>query len=498
VRSKIEEEVEIVGEARNLAGSKALWFVLWGALGLLSAVGTVIVLTGSASWIASMGRYGLLLGGVLGAVAALQLASGLPFLSRKERVLAGVVLILFGYGELDRGLMSGQVAPARYDFSAYYVAGRLAAEHPPGRLYYQAVYPDGRISTMGATEGWTEVTHHYGVSQALTYVYPPFFAVLLRPFTQFSYGAAYGLWNIFTVLVTLASVLICLDLGGRRIDLKLGLILAVGLISYAPFFQELVLGQVASLILFLCALGVWLLLRGRHWSSAFCFAVATMIKITPCLAVPLLILHRKWKWLAAYVCWMWLLTGVSIWQMGWAAHEEFLHGVMPSVSCGIAYYVNISVVNYVQELFLGYAPTTVTQSTLPPLACTVSKAVSLVVFCGMMMRFYLCRREENLVLHLALMMLLSLAISPITWLHHYVIALLPFLYLWCRLGEPRRDYLLLAMVLVVGTTFVVFLMPFLFHSAVLVVQAIVPCLTVAFVYFEASGEKVTNRELASA
>ena len=498
MHSKTEEEVGIAGEAANHSGSKVLWCLLWGVLGLLSVVSTAVVLTGSARWIAFSGRYSLLLGCMLGAVAAVQLARGVPFLSRKERALAGVVLALFGSSQLDRGLMLGRVAPARYDFSAFYVAGRLAAESPPGRVYYQAVYPDGRISTVGAKEGWTEVTRHYGVSQALTFVYPPFFAIMLKPFGYFSYGAAFGLWSLFTVVLTLAAVWICMDLGGRRIDVKLGLILSVGLFSFAPFLQELVLGQVASLILFMGALGIWLLSRGLHWSSAFCFAVATMIKITPAVAVPLLILHRKWKWLWAYACWMAVLTGYSIWQKGWGAHYEFLHEVMPSVSCGITWFVNLSLTNYVQEICLGYAPMTLSQSTLPPLVCAISKAVSLAVLCGSLIRFYIYRSNENLVLHLALIMLLTLPISPITWGHHYVIALLPFLYLWCRLGESSRDYLLLAMVLVVGTTLFAFVLPVIFSHASLVLGAIVPCLTVAFVYVEGSGRALVtgNREAA--
>jgi hypothetical protein len=498
VRSVMAEAAGIAGEAENNSSSKALWLLLWGALGLLSVVSTAIVLTGSARWIAISGRYGLLLGGMLAAGGAVQLARGVLFLSHKERALAGFVLVLFGSSQLDRGLMLGRVAPARYDFSAFYVAGRLAAESSPRRLYYQAVYPDGRISTVGAADGWTEVTRHYGVSEALTFVYPPLFAVLLKPIAHFSYSAAFGLWSFLTVVLTLASVWICTDLGGRRINLELGLILGVGLFSYAPFLQELVLGQTASLILFLGALGTWLLSRGRDWSSAFCFAVATMIKITPALAVPLLIMHRKWKWLGAYACWMAVLAGFSVWQMGWAAHEEFLHGVMPSVSCGITWFPNLSLGNYVQELFLGYAPTTLAQPTLPPLACTVSKVAALAVFCGMMVRLYFCRRKENLVLHLALLQLLSLAISPITWGHHYVIALLPFVYLWCRLGESSRDYLLLAMVLVVGTTLFAFVLPVIFSHATLVLGVIVPCLTVAFVYVESSGRAfaAANRDAA--
>ena len=113
----------------------------------------------------------------------------------------------------------------------------------------------------------------------------------------------------------------------------------------------------------------------------------------------------------------------------------------------------------------------------------------MVVFCAAMVRFYLNRREENIVLHLSLLLLLSLAISPITWAHHYMIALLPFLYLWCRLKESEKDKLLLATFLTVGTTVVLFILPFSLERVRLLVVGIVPCLTVCLVWFRIVGEE---------
>jgi Gpi18-like mannosyltransferase len=270
----------------------------------------------------------------------------------------------------------------------------------------------------------------------------------------------------------------------------LWLILTVGLFSFAPFFHELAVGQVSSLLLFLCALGIWLLSRGQDWLSAFCFALATMIKITPVVVVPLLAMHRKWKWLAAYGCWMVCLTGFSIWRMGWAPHQQFLFEVMPGVSCGFVTYGNYSTMAFVQALFLGGMPMHGFPSSLPPGACLLSKTTSAALLVLLMIQFYRHRKESNLTLHLVLLVLLSLATSPIVWTHHYVIALLPFLYLWCRERASGRDYLLLATVLAVGTSVTAFPLPLLVHNHAgqLVLAGIVPCLTIALVYFRVSGK----------
>ena len=491
-RSEAEGAAVAKGETRVSMGWRVLWFVVWGAMGVVAAVNAW------APYGVLSGRAGIVIGVLLAALAALLFTVGGPVLRRRRDVaLAWVVLVLFGAGVFGQRLHT--IGP-RIDFSAYYVAAHLAAEHPHGRLYYPAYFPDGRTVSHGAANGWKEVVHHYGLSEAITFVYPPFFAVLLAPLAHFSYGAAYGLWNACTALLTFVSVWIIFRLGGKRIGAELTVVLIAGLSSYSPFFFELVVGQAASLLLFLCALGAWLLSRDRDWPSAFCFAVATMIKMTPIVVVPLLAMHRKWKWLAAYGCWMVTLILFSVWRMGWAAHEQFLHEVMPSMSCGVATFDDVSIVAFVQELFLGYVPMDKWQATLPWMACAVSKAVSFVVLGLGMFQFYRYRREEKLVLHLVLLLLLSLAISPITWIHHYVIGLLPFLYLWCKEREGGGDWLLTATVLVVGTNVTAYGLLLSTHSRAmqLVLAAIVPCLTIALVFFEVSRKSWAEGNYESA
>jgi hypothetical protein len=96
--------------------------------------------------------------------------------------------------------------------------------------------------------------------------------------------------------------------------------------------------------------------------------------------------------------------------------------------------------------------------------------------------------------------LLSLAISPITWEHHYVIALLPFLYLWSHGRKTSRDWLLLMTVLVVGTNVTGYglLLSMHSHAMQLVLAGIVPCLTLALVYFEVSRESFAEGSLKGA
>jgi Glycosyltransferase family 87 len=483
VASLVRENTDAAERLKASLVSKCLWWVVWGAMALLASVNALEpygILSGKA------GLVGCIL---LAALATAQLVMGGSGLSGKEFALAKVVLVLFAAGLFGQRV---HMNPVGVDFSAYYVAGHLAAERPPGRLYYQAVFPDGRFNVAAAASGWHEETLRYGTADPPPFIYPPFFAVLMKPFVYFSYRVASGLWSSLTVLLTFISVLMTFRLGGRRINAQLAPILVTGLFSYAPFFHELAVGQVSSLLLFLFVLGLRLLSRNRDWLSAFCFAVATMIKLTPTIAVPLLAMHRKWKWLAAYGCWMVGLLGFSVWQAGLGAHEQFWHTVVPSLSCGLDTYGNTSIMAFVQEVFLGRMPMDGIPSALPTGACLASKVTAFAVLTLLMLRFYRYRMEENLVLHLGLLLLVSLPISPIAWIHHYVIALLPFLYLWCREREPGTDHLLLATVLAVGTCVTAFPLPLIVHNhaAQLVIAAVVPCSMIALVYSRVSGERL--------
>jgi hypothetical protein len=86
--------------------------------------------------------------------------------------------------------------------------------------------------------------------------------------------------------------------------------------------------------------------------------------------------------------------------------------------------------------------------------------------------------------------LVSLVISPISWWHHYTIALLPFIYIWCTTRrESGTDMLLLTSVLVVGTNVAGFGVQLSSnHVAQLILAAIVPLLTLALAYFKVSQD----------
>lgn len=469
--------------------SQTLWYVLWSAMLLVSAGNAL------ARYPIFSGERGRVFSVLLAMIAGIQLLRGVKFLRRREVVLCAVLLPVFCTSQLVQlpGTMGPSSSNRGFDFSAYYIAGKLVSEGSTQSLYQLPLFADGRMNLNTedpASSAWHADAVRYHVPFAAPFLYPPFFAVLMKPFVHLSFASAYVAWNMVTTLLVVGAVLLSLSVGGVEIHGKLALILGVGLFSYFPLLISQICGQIGGLILFLFAAGVWLLSKNRPWLSALCFAVATLIKLTPALAVPVLIFHRRWKWLMAYAAWMLSLLIFSVWQAGWSMHQQFWHEVMPSISCGAPVCTNSSIVAYVQELFLGHVP--VPQSpplTIPPYACAVSRYVAFAVYCLMLIRFYLRRRDGLPTRDLVIMVLLGIVVSPISWWHHYTIGLLPFIYLWCKMPD-KGNRMLLALFLAVGTNVVgIVRILAVNHAAQLILAAIVPGLTIALAYRSLAPEQ---------
>ncbi len=415
------------------------WYLIWWALCAAAAVGGVFPGFG--------GRPVLLVSMGLFSAAAAELFQARNR-SRGESIFALLVLFCFASAQtVQREWLRGPTAGARgFDFSAYYLAARELPASLPGGLYQLPLYPDGRVNlNVNAPTGssWAMEAKRRGVPCAAPFIYPPLLAVMLRPLGALSFWHAYRVWCVAMLGCTLLGVVLAWRAGRPPPHRHLVPLAGVALFSYYPMLEVLLLGQSDSLILLLLAACFWLLARGRSGFSALCFAAAALIKLTPLLALPIFAIHRKWKWLCACAAWSAVLSGFSIFEAGWEAHRQFLQEVLPHLGCGVPLVSNTSLVAYVQEWSLGKAylwqhP----PATLPPGACATSRYAALAVYAAVLVLLYAKRKNGDCFRDFSIAILLGLVVSPISWWHHYTVALLPFLYLWRVQGPGARRLLL--------------------------------------------------------
>lgn len=218
----------------------------------------------------------------------------MPWLPLAGLLLLFAVLFSQGLRKVDKGKVSA--------FRAYYSA---AADLRAGQNPYD---------------------HHKG---AYPYVYPPLYAFLCEPLAGLSRSVAATLMLAINCALLLASLLA----GSRAVLSRLGhlpsaghvlwLALIASLVAICPIFKELLSFQADFLILasFILAI-VWL---DKHPVLAGCtLAVGIAVKYLPLIAVPYLLLRRRWLAATTALIASILLTILPATTLGWSRNLHYL------------------------------------------------------------------------------------------------------------------------------------------------------------------------------
>jgi hypothetical protein len=325
------------------------------------------------------------------------------------------------------------------DFGMYYVAGRVALKEGNGKLYsyMDTGNPQSAVQMWfpnSAPESWREVGRAHGIDAKVPFHYPPFFALMMAPISLLPPRVALYVWRELNTALLLLSVLLTLSLLRVKPLLPTFIISSVAALSFFPFVETMFEGQVNVLVLFFWTLGTCFVAREKSFWSALCFALGTMVKVTAVIVVPIFLLRRRWKWLLAYLVWMTLMLVIGIRQLGWENHFTYFAKVVPSLSCGVPGLNSKSIPTLIQNLYLGRVPLERREDTptsMPSGLCSVTKIVGLGLYAAVLLYFWKNNRSaRHLPYEVALIALVALLISPVTWRHHFVLAILPLLYMW--------------------------------------------------------------------
>jgi len=326
------------------------------------------------------------------------------------------------------------------DFPVFYVGGKVALQRGATPLYYPPADRSQGYKLLyeyadDATP-WAQMARANGFPQILRFTNPPFSALLMAPLAMMPWQSAYILWEIIIIILTAATIFLTLRLLPSGPELETFVLMFAAVCFFFPIRNTLVFGQANVTVLFVWTLGVYLLKRQRPMSSAWCFALGTVLKVSPVVAVPLLALRRQWRWLAAYVAGIVAFTGASIWTLGWQTNRTWLKAIYPSISSGLGNILNRSFAGLVDALcgpryFANLTATT--EWPVPRGLSLFEMACGLAIGLGFIFWCWRRRRDaKGLVDELILLPLVYLLAAPFSWPHHFVLALLPLTYLWAK------------------------------------------------------------------
>jgi hypothetical protein len=244
----------------------------------------------------------------------------LPAMATREEKVVGVSReILFGIGlilllsmvrylhDVAKILFESQFT----DFAHYYIFSAIAAQQLD-LFDPESLIRIGEIGSIRRSAGEP--------------VYPPFFYILMQPWTWFSYRASTWTWLLANQAFLLGSVWLCLRRGTQRSSVQTVVTLFI-VMNFQPVFESLALGQMNIAILFLAVTAWWALRHDYSWLAGVTVALAFTIKVQYGLLVPLLWLmgYRRASFWGAATC----LTGLlaAYLQFGPAHFSGYVHVV---------------------------------------------------------------------------------------------------------------------------------------------------------------------------
>lgn len=396
------------------------------------------------------------------------------------------------------------------DFPIYYSAGKIARQHGDRTLYYPAANGErltvrNLLDPVPPNTTWSRVAEASGFHNTGRFMAPPFMALLDEPLALMRPATALLTWRLATTLMLTLAIYLSIILFDSRHSYGLFVTAVAAAFSFFPFVETLFQGQVDALVLLLWVLGVYFVKTRTSIASAFCFALATMIKLSPALAVGIFLLRRQWRWLIAYSLWMGIFLAIGVWQLGWNNHVFWFSRVLPMLSGGVPYFASKSLPSFIADLYLRQVPLDVQNLPALPLGIALlSKLVSLALYLGTLFYFWKKSNSARYLTHeLALIPLVILLISPESFRHHYLQAVFPLLYLWIRSRDWTADSPLfrwsaLALSsLIIGTVFADYLITAVRNPGLdLLLASLFPAATISLIYV-ASTTPPPDTELAT-
>jgi len=386
--------------------------------------------------------------------------SVLDKLKRPSTLLALTLTLLMLGSIMQREF--GSYTNKDVDFFAYYFAGQVIHENPRADLYYGALNGNPESHT-DAPEGSPiyNKAEASGVKEVMFFLYPPILADMLAPISSRPPHAAASLWRALNLALVLLSVVgLAQMLGIPLLSADFG-ILALAALAFFPIYEALAIGQITIVLLALWALAVVSYSQERIALSASALALATALKLTPLLVVPIFIIWKDKRWLAWYASALaFLIVAMGLFN-GWPMLAMNVK-VIGAVGGSVPLMQNKTLSGLLAWLYYGrFVPMDTGIGAHPPhLLVVAGKVIGLGFYALCLFLLWRSRVQNNpaaRVTALSIFAVVTPLISPLSWRHAYTIALVPLAILWMQAIRTSVSTLHLALLtistLAIGTLF---------------------------------------------
>lgn len=359
-------------------------------------------------------------------------------------LLAFTALSLLSSSLMQR-YMGNVMAEPSTDFFDYYFEAAIVSAHPRANMYSPALGGNPQLRWAPPDSELYQRAEAAGFNGTNLYLYPPLLADLLIPLSRVSPHHAATLWRgLNLLLVAFAILLVASWMKIPLVSAECALLLFAAY-AFWPVHEAISLGQISIVLLALFAVAIVAYAEGKIAISAISLSLATWLKVTPILIVPVFLIwygreDRRWlRWFAATT------AAIGIFVVLLNGFQNFFRSlkVLVGMGGGVPALGNKSISSAIAWMRYGH-PATIPEAriliNLPqsPTFHVIERLASLGFY-------FLClwlvwRGKKNRGLHsgrhravvLAVFVVVILLASPVAWRHGYSGGLVLISMLWVR------------------------------------------------------------------
>jgi alpha-1,2-mannosyltransferase len=241
----------------------------------------------------------------------------------------------------------------------------------------------------------------------MPFTYPPFAALVMEPLSRMPLGLAQALWT----LATLGAVVALAPVALRPVVERIGMPLTVtAILLTSPVRSHLRFGQVGVFLVLLVALD----LLQRKGKMGWGLGLAIAVKLTPAVFLPWLFVSRKWNRFWSTVAWVVGSTMLGLVLLWPSAGDYMFRASRDTTRFGAN---DIPGNQSVRGMLL--------RSFEPGVAEKLWLVLAVLLVAVGTYQAWRCERAGNRLAAVGVLAALSVAVSPISWVHHLVWLVLP-------------------------------------------------------------------------
>jgi hypothetical protein len=309
-----------------------------------------------------------------------------------------------------------------------------------------------------------------GMPNGPVFKYPPFYAIVLAPFTGYPVQTVFTGWFLLNLaLLGLTGYLLAFRLWRPFSPTSVvpAYVIGIGILNFGPVWESLIRGQMDVIIL-AAAVVALLLVQARKAEpvAGALLALVTMLKLYPGLLAVYLLVQRRWRALAGFAAVSLALIVLSGLVAGWTTLWRYTTEILAVQTAAVPWPENQSFDGLLSRLVIP-AGQTEWYTTIPFPARTklALYALDIAVLGWTYWALWRGRRVGRaFVVGYAVVMPLIVLMWPTAWIHYQTLLLLPSAVLvflqaerrsWAAIGLLLVSYLLIA----IGNEYTVLIPP---------------------------------------